>query len=184
MWKESLTIFILNVMDRLNKFCLVLVLLTVAILSSYYIGFDKGVSSAERSIVNDTVTFIDTIPFFLPVAKDSLVVRYETIRIPVPEETPDSCRNETDSVAVNLPVQSKMYEDSTYKAWVSGYNPSLDSIFVYPRTVFMTERERETKPPNRWALSLTAGYGYTPGEGMKPFVGVGISYTLKPIRWK
>ncbi|EJW92769.1 hypothetical protein EVA_19119 [gut metagenome] len=92
--------------------------------------------------------------------------------------------NEADSISLILPIQSKVYQDSTYRAWVSGYNTRIDSIRIYPRKVFITERERVSKPPNRWALSLTAGYGYIPGSGMKPFVGLGISYTLKPIRWK
>ena len=30
------------------------------------------------------------------------------------------------------------YEDSLYRAWVSGYRPRLDSLQIFPRAVFQT----------------------------------------------
>ena len=30
------------------------------------------------------------------------------------------------------------YEDSLYRAWVSGYRPRLDSLMVFPKTVYQT----------------------------------------------
>lgn len=30
------------------------------------------------------------------------------------------------------------YEDSLYRTWVSGYRPKLDSLVVYPKTVYQT----------------------------------------------
>ena len=88
-------------------------------------------------------------------------------------------RQRPDSVAVEIPITQKHYRDSTYEAWVSGYAQNLDSIKVYRRTETITIREY--KPPNRWHLGITAGYGYTPG-GFKPYIGIGISYSL--FSWK
>lgn len=71
------------------------------------------------------------------------------------------------------------YEDSLYRAWVSGYRPRLDSIEVYPRTVFreVTNDVYHTvkvKDKRRWGLGLQVGYGYPGGA----YIGVGINYNL------
>ena len=70
------------------------------------------------------------------------------------------------------------YEDSLYRAWVSGYRPKLDSIEVYPKTIYQTVTNdiyHAVKPKmKRWGLGLQAGYGYPGGL----YVGVGISYNL------
>lgn len=81
-----------------------------------------------------------------------------------------------DSVMVELPVLQRHYADSTYEAWVSGpVDPRLDSLRVFaPRTV-ITKRER--KPPKRWHIGVTAGYGYT-RHGFEPYVGVGVTYSI------
>ena len=50
-----------------------------------------------------------------------------------------------DTVWVNLPRTQKRYEDSTYTAWVSGYEARLDSIHVYRRTVTRTVAVPETE---------------------------------------
>lgn len=70
------------------------------------------------------------------------------------------------------------YEDSLYRAWVSGYRPRLDSIEVYPRTVFRTVTNDiyHTIVPKkkRWGLGVQAGYGYPSGI----YIGIGCSYNL------
>ena len=70
------------------------------------------------------------------------------------------------------------YEDSLYRAWVSGYRPRLDSLVVFPKTVYqtMTNDIYHTITPKkkRWGLGLQVGYGYPSGI----YVGGGISYNL------
>ena len=74
-----------------------------------------------------------------------------------------------------------VYEDSLYRAVVSGYvDPRLDSITVYPRTVYQTVTNDIYHPvivkpkKKRWGLGLQAGYGYPGGF----YVGAGVSYNL------
>lgn len=43
-----------------------------------------------------------------------------------------------DTAWITVPRTQKRYEDSTYTAWVSGYEARLDSIYVYRRTVTRT----------------------------------------------
>lgn len=70
------------------------------------------------------------------------------------------------------------YEDSLYRAWVSGYRPRLDSLQVFPKTVYQTVTNdvyHTIKPKKkRWGLGLQAGYGYPGGV----YVGVGVSYDI------
>lgn len=93
----------------------------------------------------DTATFVDTIPYFVPVPRDSIVVKYVIARLPsavndsVGSHAVDTVHR-SDSVAVAIPITQKVYEDSTYRAYVSGYRPRLDSLFLFPRTQIITVR--------------------------------------------
>lgn len=47
----------------------------------------------------------------------------------------------TDSILVYLPFERKVYEDSTYRAVISGYQPVLEAIAVYGKeTTIYTEK--------------------------------------------
>ena len=59
-----------------------------------------------------------------------------------------------------MPISSKHYGSDQYDAWVSGFEPSLDSIKVYQRTEYITERVTLSKPPNKWELDAVAGLDY------------------------
>lgn len=87
-----------------------------------------------------------------------------------------------DTVWVTVPRTQKRYEDSTYTAWVSGYEARLDSIHVYRRTVTRTVAvpETELKGSARNWLHEHFGAGIVGGAGYglttkRPdvFVGVG-----------
>lgn len=85
-------------------------------------------------------------------------------------------RYSTDSAIVELPTMQRHYADSTYEAWVSGpVAPRLDSIRVFAPTTTITKRE--WKPPKRWHIGVTAGYGYG-AKGFQPYIGIGITYSL------
>lgn len=128
-----------------------------------------------ESVERDTVVVYDTIPHYYPVPKDSAVVRYVTRVLPVVRDNVAQYSNRTDTidhfadaskmihdtVAVEVPITSKHYNAPEYDAWVSGYEPSLDSIKVYQKEVLVTERDIVSKPPNKLALFLNAGVDYT-----------------------
>lgn len=81
-----------------------------------------------------------------------------------------------DSVGVEIPFTQREYEGEGYRAWVSGYEPRLDSIFVFARRDVVTIREPSDRP-RRWGIGVFAGYGVTP-RGLGPCVGVSINYNL------
>ena len=142
------------------------------------IGFVFGMLATEKPEATSTVTVTDTIPYYKPVAKDSLVVRYETVKLPaVRDMVRDSLIYKDtlvhDSVNVILPITQKKYEDSTYTAWVSGFRPNLDSINIYRKTVYKTITEK----PRRFGIGVMGGYGYGT-KGTTPFIGVGVYYRI------
>ncbi|WP_367617598.1 DUF6808 domain-containing protein [uncultured Muribaculum sp.] len=85
-------------------------------------------------------------------------------------------RCSTDSVIVELPKIQRHYVDSTYEAWVSGpLDPRLDSVKVFAPTTIISQRE--WKPPKRWHIGPTIGYGMTP-HGLCPYIGISVTYSL------
>ena len=83
-----------------------------------------------------------------------------------------------DSVTVQIPITQKVYEDSTYTAYVSGYRASLDSlVFKMPREVITI---KEYSKPKRWSVGVQVGYGVTlkGTPQFAPYVGIGVSYNL------
>lgn len=84
-----------------------------------------------------------------------------------------------DSVAVELAIETRTYEDSLYRAQVSGpavgsYRPTLDWIEVYNRTNTITRTKTKR---NRFAVTAGVGAAYTP-EGLQPTVGVQVGVIL------
>lgn len=75
---------------------------------------------------------IDTIRYRFPVFVENRIV--DTMYL-----TKTEILRDTDSVFIKLPIAQKHYaQDSVYDAWVSGYEPKLDSINVYPKTEYVT----------------------------------------------
>ena len=160
-----------------------------------YMGYRCGVASVRKyHIVSDTTTFVDTITYYKPVPKDSAVVRYVTRYLPVAKQKdtllagnyaqkdgeiipPHGLSDESDSMAVEIPITQKVYKGEEYRTYVSGYEPHLDSIFVFPKTTMI--REMAYKPTNKWHLGITGGYGYGfKSQQMEPYIGIGITYSI------
>lgn len=87
----------------------------------------------------------------------------------------------TDTIHIGDTVvrrEQAYYEDSLYRAWVSGYRPRLDSLQIFPRTVYqnVTNDIYHTIVPKkkRFGLGLQAGYSYPGGW----YLGAGISCNL------
>lgn len=170
---------------KLNSFfggCLT----TIALLAGTALIFNHCQhESADKSIEEETTTVSrDTVPAFIdaPIPKDSIVLRYETIKVPILDTIRTTVADtlSMDSVAVEIPITQKIYQDSTYQAWVSGYKPSLDSIRVFQpittitRTITNTEVKYKSK---RWGVGVQVGVGLTPNK-VEPYVGIGVTYNI------
>lgn len=112
--------------------------------------------------------------------KVKTVVKVDTLLIS-PPMAPLLVFQLTDTIRIGDTVvyrEQAYYEDSLYRAWVSGYRPRLDSLMVFPKTVYQTVTNDiyHTIVPKkkRWGLGLQVGYGYPGGW----YAGVGFSYNL------
>ena len=150
------------------------ILIFFVVLFSFISGMFIGKESVKPSVgeaTERTVTFYDTIPYYYPVARDSVVVRYETHRLPIDTTAnvghEDNFTTKTDSADVVIPISQKEYQDSTYHVWVSGYAANLDSIYTYSRHDYMTVTPASAKP-KRWHLGVTVGFAVTP-KGVQPY---------------
>lgn len=128
-------------------------------------------NSIENSLKTDTVTItkIDTVTVTKPVIQYRYITQVIT----------DTLYN-TDSIKapVRIPIERTTYQDSTYRAVVSGYRASLDTIQVYPIHTYTTITNMITKQ-KRFNIGVQAGVGYGVFN-KKPdiYVGFGVSYRL------
>lgn len=158
--------------------------------ASFFIGRScqsGSVIPSLEAVVVDSTTSETTIPDLEPAIRDSVVVRYQYEIIPVsppPESTdtvmlpsPDTLTvvERGDSAEVIIPITQKVYETEDYRAYVSGYRATMDSIFIRQQTT--TIRIREPTKPQRFSIGLQVGYGMTP-KGFQPYAGIGISVNL------
>lgn len=194
-------------MERLKNIALLLFLAVfVASLMLNVHHYTEGTAEPYRDTIK--TTFVDTIPYYKPVPKDSTVIKYVTATLPKADDKEDNFPNKTvtelpesvqkfpesdknlqdsvqnfgkivpDSVNVVIPITQKVYDEDTYTAFVSGYNPSLDSlIFKMPREVVTI---KEYSKPKRWSVGVQVGYGVTlkGTPQFAPYVGIGVSYNL------
>ena len=88
-----------------------------------------------------------------------------------------------DSVYVELPVIQKEYQDSTYRAWVSGYQEvNLDSIRVFKEKQILEINNTNyiTKYKNRpFSVGIQVGAQYNfITKRPEPYLGLGVQYNL------
>lgn len=89
-----------------------------------------------------------------------------------------TCAKAVGDSAVSLPIVQRVYSDSAYIAYVSGYEPHLDSISIKYRTITNTIT-RTIKSTKKWNVGIVGGYGYgLLSNRMEPFVGIGFSYNI------
>ena len=119
-------------------------------------------------ILKDTITITDTITVTAPPVKVNKVTKKDTVYLPSP--TLD------DTIDVILPLEEKVYEDSTFRAVISGFKPSLKELTIYPTTTTITEKKliRTKEKGFKLRPSIGIGYGLIHRE---PDLYIGISLT-------
>ncbi len=156
----------------MNKNLVIAVLsLLLALSLSFQYLYHSNRNSTGNSLRTDTVTItkIDTVTVTKPVLKYKYLTKIITDTL-----------YSTDSVLVpvRIPIESKTYQDSTYRAIVSGYKASLDTIQVFPIHTTTTITNTIIKQ-KRFDIGIQAGVGYGCFT-KKPdlYVGFGVFYRL------
>ena len=142
---------------------ILIILLTAVICSAIGYGYGRRGSRVSTPVA-DTVRIRDTLRDSIPYPV------IETVVQEIPELFPVYITIGGDTIQepvyIPVPISQKEYQTENYHAWVSGYKPSLDSVWVYPEKIIIREKHR------RWGIGVIAGYGIG-RNGLSPYVGVG-----------
>ena len=109
-----------------------------------------------------------------PVLREIHKVTHDTIKIVMNDTI---VRRDT----IYLEREQRVYEDEEYKAFVSGFQPRLDSIYVYPKTIYETKVSTR-KEWRRFTYGVQAGVGVVMPFNTTPtfggYLGFGIGYNF------
>jgi hypothetical protein len=164
--------------ERWGKFLQILLAFVFAGLFVIWADWRYGRVTTPQTVVKverDTLIVYDTITAYKPVPFNVYVV--DTLYIPV------AVPGQHDTVWAALPWEEKEYRDTSYRAIVSGFRPSLEEIEVYQRTQTVTVKETVQLPAPRWSWGIQTGVGYSPSGGFTPYLGVGIQYRLGELHF-
>lgn len=153
---------------RRIKILLLFVLSVVCFVLGFYC---KGL---HQNIEIQNIEKVDTTYIYYPIEIERRIVKKDTIKIAV-----------IDTLVVRdtlyLPREQKVYADSSYRAVVSGVSPRLDSIFVYPKTIYETRFATQ----NEWrriTFGLQVGVGgviplfSSSDPSLGAYIGVGLGF--------
>lgn len=139
------------------------------------VAFLLGRRSVKPEIVEihrtDTMWMRDTVRETVLVPEVRYLTRVDTVLLKVPGDAV--------KVPVLVPISRKVYEGEDYRAVVSGFRASLDTLDIFRKTQTVTntvvQRVEVPGKPKRWGIGVSAGYALTP-QGVKPYIGAGIQY--------
>ena len=133
----------------------------------------------ESTVVKHDTVWKDTTIYQPQAAETINTGRVVYVRIPTAKPS-DAVRDTIhDSIEVPVPIVQKRYEDSLYTAWVSGFEPTLDSIRLHLSEVQTTITKTIVKKSSLVTVGIQAGGGYGIFN-KKPdvYVGLGVQLNL------
>ena len=127
-----------------NLVIILLFILVVFIFGTFHYKHQYD-AIVNAPLTRDTVFIKDTVEVTIPIPKEVEIIKYDTITLP---STKDSTL-----FPIVLPLEKKVYEDSTFRAVIRGYNPSLEQLTIYPTTTTITERKSLKTSGNGFKIS-------------------------------
>ena len=144
-----------------------------------YIRINKQINEVRTEIreVHDTLVKTHTDSFFI---QSPIVYKVDTLKVHTEQVWSPQIH---DTVQVELPYISKEYRDSTYSAWVSGYQDvNLDSIriFQHNKIIEINNQITQYKYKNKhWHIGPSVGVGYDfTNNRVAPYLGVSVQYSI------
>lgn len=167
-------------MSEFEKFCVAFCVVVGIILAAgisykagrgfgYIQGYDAAMNEPHKA---DTVWRTDTFLIDNPVE----VIRWKDKLVYVPV-TDSVIIHQHDTTYVALEFEKVEYADSTYRAMVSGFQPKLDWIEVFPKTAYITNTIVQRQ---HWGASITGGPAVLYNGKVHAGIGVavGLSYNF------
>ena len=158
--------FIFKYVNIMKNVIYIIIIFILIILNLYQYSHNKNnrieINNVE-TIRQDTLIVRDTLKFYKP----------KPIYI---ESELDTLYIESIDSTVVMEKEYKVYKDSTYEARISGFQPNLDYISVFPKTIYVTKEKVsyiEKKKHFHHGLQLGVGFGVI---NRKPdvFIGYGV----------
>ena len=145
----------------------IIIIIILIILNLYQYNHNNKIVKINTVEVRDTVVIRDTIKFDNPTL---IYVKTEQ----------DTLYIESIDSTVVMNKETKVYRDSTYEAQISGFQPHLDHIKVFPNTTYITTEKTsyiEKKKHFNHGIQIGVGFGVI---NRKPdvFVGYGFQYSF------
>lgn len=155
------------------------ILLAVLIASIAFNVWQWGNQPEPSVVVEHDTVWKDSV-IREPVVTETIQTgRVVYLRVPYPTAEPSDTVH--DSIEVPVPIVQKRYDDSLYTAWVSGFEPSLDSIRLYWPEVTTTVTKTIVKQAPRLSIGVQAGAGVGIFNRQPDvYIGVGAQWRLWP----
>ena len=152
-------------------------LITLSFVANIYF-LSRPVPEPSVVIKRDTVWKDTTI--YKPMPAETIDIG-KTVYLRIPYPVPSGRDTIHDSIDVPIPIIQKRYEDSLYTAWVSGFEPNLDSINLRLPTITETITKTIVKPSPRFSIGIQGGAGVGVFSRQPDiYVGIGAQWRLWP----
>lgn len=163
--------------DNITLILGVLILVLMLFIIYSLLTPQNGENEVKTVVSTDTITIHDTVEIKVPVEKIEYKEKevIDTLYLPTPQ----------DKDTLELPIEQKLYEDSISRIWISGYEPTIDSIIYYlPEKINYIDRVVEVEREKKWYedrfvifAGTSAGYGIF-SKQLDIYVGVGVGIRL------
>lgn len=157
-------------MYRKAKQILLIILIPLLTGMVGYVVGNRHFHEATKMLQMDTLIVYDTIRIEKP-AEIRYVRTKEVVKVPIRDTT-----RIHDTTFLLLQKEVREYRDSQYYAKVSGYNPSLDFIEVYPKVTTISKTVVPKPSPWRYGVTVGVDYGRTNRTYLSPNVGAEVGY--------
>lgn len=158
-----------------KAFWIIFALLLLSVAANVWLAM-RG-TQVETTVERDTIWKDTTI--YQPQAAETINTG-RVVYVKVPIQSAQTKRDTIhDSIEIPIPIMQKRYDDSLYTAWVSGYEPNLDSIRVREREIITTITKVVDRPASRFSIGPSVGLGYgVLNKQCDVFIGVTATWNL------
>ena len=162
--RYAINTFIAMSKDEIKGLIVLAAVFSLGCLCGFFTGKAVYQPTYGEKVTRDTVRVTDTVPHYYPRPVEKQVVRYVTRLMPVHNtdtvtRVVEHFADTSKMIAVEVPIESRHYHGKEYDAWVSGYEPSLDSIKVYQQKEVITETITKTVKDKGKHFFLDVGAG-------------------------